>query len=146
MDNPTEVMIGGDHYDIAGVTPRMYAMRNSLDPDGANIVKYICRARRKGQFKLDIQKAIHVTELRKVWFATWWYDFAFSGHFPVADLITGGYPLEADQIEALHLAHELFSVDNRRISGLRRDAQRRAATINLVRHLQAMLDGEPNAP
>lgn len=158
MDNPTEIMIGGDHYDITGVTPRIYAMKNGLDPDGANIVKYIWRARRKGQFSLDIRKAIHVTKLRQHWLATGRYSFAykFTGHYPISEImspeveiplaIAVSSRLTADQMQALSLAEDLFMVEiDRRLTPLRRDVARDVKTILLVRHLQTMLDGEPNA-
>lgn len=146
MDNPTEVMFGGDHYDIANITPRIYALKNGLDPDGANIVKYIYRARRKGQFKLDIRKAIHVAELRRVWLKQLWYAYTFTGHDAIWNLVVGEIRLSRDQIEALHLAENLFMVEvNRRLTTARRDVARQVETTNLVRHLQTMLDGEPDA-
>lgn len=59
---PTEIQVGGTHYQELEIQPIEYVIRNNLNPLAALIIKYITRAGRKGDaeaYKEDLKKATH---------------------------------------------------------------------------------------
>jgi hypothetical protein len=59
-----EKQVGGQHYKLMTVEPWDYFWVNKLDPFEANAVAYITRAKHKGNYVEDLQKAIHYLEKR----------------------------------------------------------------------------------
>tara|TARA_R100000988_G_scaffold25036_1_gene12189 strand:+ start:2731 stop:2946 length:216 start_codon:yes stop_codon:yes gene_type:complete len=53
---------GGDHYKDFKIQPAQFINANNLSFAEGNIIKYICRHRKKGR-KEDILKAIHYCEM-----------------------------------------------------------------------------------
>lgn len=136
-------MVGGNHYDVAGLTPRIWSLRNGLDPDGANIVKYIARCRAKGRYNEDIQKAIHVAKLREHWLAgTNVQRYLFTSNVPMDAFILANPSLERDQTDALLLAEAFFKIDGSAWRGAKWLSLRGHRTSVLVSHLFGMLKDE----
>lgn len=48
--------VGGDHYRVMAIEPIRFILANGLDFCEGNVVKYVCRWRRKGGVE-DLKKA-----------------------------------------------------------------------------------------
>ena len=59
--------VGGDYYKSLPIQPSFFAWRNELRGLEYNVVKRVCRHRRGGKGKEDIDKAIHELQLIKEW-------------------------------------------------------------------------------
>jgi hypothetical protein len=60
---PSDKEVGGDHYKMP-IPPIEFIERNNLGFCEGNVVKYVCRHKKKGGVQ-DIDKAIHYLELLK---------------------------------------------------------------------------------
>ncbi len=63
--SPLQKQIGGSHYKDFEIQPIEFIQKNKLDFIQGCIVKYTCRAGKKGATKEDIDKIIHYCELWK---------------------------------------------------------------------------------
>jgi len=63
--NPLQKQVGGSHYKDFEIQPIEFIQKNKLDFIQGCIVKYTCRAGKKGATKEDIDKIIHYCELWK---------------------------------------------------------------------------------
>lgn len=61
-DSALSKQIDGSHYKDMVIQPVEFCYKNNLDTIQSNIIKYICRHKRKGR-KNDILKAIHYCEM-----------------------------------------------------------------------------------
>ena len=63
--SPLQKQVGGSHYKDFEIQPIEFIQKNKLDFIQGCIVKYTCRAGKKGATKEDIDKIIHYCELWK---------------------------------------------------------------------------------
>lgn len=59
---PMERQEGGNHYRVMAIQPVEFCERNKLSCCEANVVKYVCRHRRKNG-REDLEKAKHYLDL-----------------------------------------------------------------------------------
>lgn len=57
-----DVQVGGDHYKTMPIQPVEFSHRNGLGFIAGNVIKYVCRASKKGGIE-DLQKARHYLDL-----------------------------------------------------------------------------------
>tara|TARA_R100000656_G_scaffold21982_1_gene19696 strand:+ start:105 stop:503 length:399 start_codon:yes stop_codon:yes gene_type:complete len=60
--SPYDRQIGGNHYIDFQISPFEFIERNKLSYGAGNVIKYICRWKKKG-FITDLEKAKHYIEL-----------------------------------------------------------------------------------
>jgi hypothetical protein len=60
--HPATRQVGGDHYTNFEIQPGHFCQVNRIPHYEANVIKYVCRHRRKGGAE-DIRKAIHYLEM-----------------------------------------------------------------------------------
>ncbi len=60
--NALDKQVSGDHYKMMAIQPVEFITKNKLPFLEANVVKYVCRWRRKNG-RQDLQKAIHCIEI-----------------------------------------------------------------------------------
>lgn len=60
--NPLDEQVGGSHYKDMAIQPAVFIERNKLSWCEGNVIKYVCRHKRKNG-AADIRKAIHYLEL-----------------------------------------------------------------------------------
>lgn len=65
MSKASDEQVGGAHYDLP-IQPGYFCHVNGLRTCEANVVKYVCRHRKKGG-RQDIEKAIHYLRLLLEW-------------------------------------------------------------------------------
>lgn len=58
MGKAKDVQVGGNHYRDMAIQPWEFCQRNELNYAESNVVKYVCRHRKKNG-KQDLEKAIH---------------------------------------------------------------------------------------
>jgi hypothetical protein len=61
--DPYATQVGGSHYKHFAIQPGEYIKKNKLTWYEANAVKYITRARYKGQRVQDLEKALHYIQM-----------------------------------------------------------------------------------
>ena len=59
---PQDRQIGGDHYKDMAIQPFEFISKNELTFFQGNVVKYVCRYKRKNGIQ-DLEKIIHYCEL-----------------------------------------------------------------------------------
>ena len=62
MSNPLDEQVGGDHYKDLAIQPFEFIERNNLGFGAGNIIKYLCRYKRKNGIE-DLKKARHYLDL-----------------------------------------------------------------------------------
>ena len=55
--------VGGDHYKKLKIQPMRYSMLNNLNACQHTAIKYITRYKDKGEWRENLEKAIHTIEL-----------------------------------------------------------------------------------
>ncbi|MCC8175137.1 MAG: DUF3310 domain-containing protein [Bacteroidales bacterium] len=58
----TSTQIGGDHYTRLAIQPIDFILGNNLGFCEGNVIKYVCRHRRKNG-RQDLEKAIHYLQM-----------------------------------------------------------------------------------
>jgi hypothetical protein len=54
--------IGGSHYKSFAIEPWTFVQENNLNPFQANVIRYVCRYKKKGGIQ-DLEKIIHYCEM-----------------------------------------------------------------------------------
>jgi len=62
MGNPLNEQIGGNHYKDLAIQPFEFIERNGLGFGVGNVIKYLCRYKKKGGIE-NLQKARHYIDL-----------------------------------------------------------------------------------
>jgi hypothetical protein len=60
--SPFDKQVGGDHYKDLAIQPFEFIERNNLGYGVGNVIKYLCRYKKKGGIE-DLQKARHYIDL-----------------------------------------------------------------------------------
>jgi hypothetical protein len=62
----SSVQVGGAHYKDFAIQPGEFIHRNGIEYIPGNVIKYVCRYRKKNGAQ-DLRKAIHYLELLLEW-------------------------------------------------------------------------------
>ena len=62
MGNPLNEQVGGNHYKDLAIQPFEFIERNNFGYGAGNVIKYLCRYKKKGGIE-DLQKARHYIDL-----------------------------------------------------------------------------------